>query len=265
MKILIAGDSYADSWQSKPCLKEFSWTSILQKKYKWTITNVGAGGSSLAYTYLKLKKSNLQSYDKVIVVITSAGRVLHNDGLPHFCNLNTAESLLKSIDAGQVSFLERDRKIALAIIGYYNHIYNHELDHIYYEALFKKIIELVPVDKLILINGCGNDKLSSNWHLPVKLVDITAYEIEDLGITLSDSQRLWGETNLHANHLSRENKYILVEEIKNLCENGTSSIAITDFKKVTADDFSLYYILKTETLIKQLDKRFFAKLKKLAK
>ena len=138
MKVLVAGDSYADPWRSDAFFKEYSWPSILEEKYKWSVTNVAKGASGLAYTYLELKKSNLESYDKVIVVVTSAGRVLHNYGRPHFCNLNSAESFLKSIDTRQCSFLEGDREIALAMISYYKHIFNYELDVIYYEAIFKK-------------------------------------------------------------------------------------------------------------------------------
>jgi hypothetical protein len=269
MKVLIAGDNYAELvWKDN--LKEYSWPFILEGKYKWTVDNVAKGGSGLAYTYLELKKSNLASYDKVVVVVTGSGRILHNYGAPHFYNLNSAEAFLKSLDTEKSLFPNLEKNIqkeaALAIINYYKHIYNPELDAIYYEAIFKKIIELVPPDKLILINGCCNDNIIKNWnwHFPVKLMDITAYEIEDLNITLPDSQSVWRETALHINHLSVENKHILAEEIKNLCENKSSSIAINDFKKITAEGLSLYYILRTETLTKQLDRRYFAKvIKKL--
>jgi hypothetical protein len=280
MKILIAGDSFAApywngmprgdlTWRDLP--PETSWARLLEKTYNWQVTNLAVAGSSLAYSYLELKKSNLESYDKVIIVVTNPGRVTLNNGM-YFCNLATAEQYISGVK--DTKSAPPKYAVALAVKSYYEYIYNPELDLLYFEATLKKIIELVPQDKLILINGCCHViSISQDYfNYPVILHDIMIRELEEINVTLQQLQTEFDETNDHINHLTLENKVILSKVVHDLCTIGSSNVTLDDFKKINPAELSLYYALKGSTtqtrksiLNKIISKRAIAKLKKLAK
>ena len=67
MKILIAGDSYA---------LNIGWPRYLKKLMPCDITNIAKGGTSLAYTYKRLKYYiDNANFDKIIIFVTTKTRI----------------------------------------------------------------------------------------------------------------------------------------------------------------------------------------------
>jgi len=278
MKILIAGDSFASpnwnglpqensTWRDLP--PETSWARLLEKTYNWQVTNLAVAGSSLAYSYLELIKHNLELYDKVIVVVTSPGRVTLNNGM-HFCNLATVEQYISRVTDPKSA--PAKYAVALAVKTYYEYMFNPELDLLYFEATLKKIIELVPQDKLILINGCcWVPSISQDYfHYPVILHAITCQELKEVNVSLQQLRTEFDETDDHINHLTLENKVILSKVVHDLCTIGSSNVTLDDFKKINPKELSLYYALTGSTkstresiLNRIISKRTIAKLKNL--
>jgi hypothetical protein len=256
MKILIAGDSFASPyWNGRSSGRqnsdhlppETSWSRLLEKTYNWQVTNIAVTGASLEHCYFALKKSDLASYNKIIVVVTNPGRVPFNDNNPiqlHLPGSATAEQYISKYP----NLPSIEKEYALAVKSYYEHIYNPTLSLIYFEAVLKKIIELVPLDKLILINGCcSNSQLQHYFHYPVMLQDVVKQESANLNIKFQELQLNFAETDLHINHLTLENKAILSKVVYDLCTTGSSDVTLDDFKKMNPDDFSLNYQLRNLT------------------
>jgi hypothetical protein len=252
MKILIVGDSFAAPYWNgiirgpltcRDLPAETSWARLLEKTYNWQVINLAISGSSLAYSYLELTKHNLKSYDKVIVVVTIPGRVMLNNGM-HFCNLRNVEEYISRATVRSSASIEYTA--ALAVKSYYEYIFNPKLDLLYFEATLKKIIELVPQDKLVLINGCCkiNSISQDYFHYPVILHDIVLRELEELNVSFHQLLTEFYETNDHINHLTLENKVILSKVVHDLCTIGSSNVTLNDFKKMNPEEFSLYYALK---------------------
>ena len=281
MKILITGDSFAaPHWNSQIQTSDYinavnlssetSWARLLEKTYNWQVTNLAVSGSSLEYSYFELKKSNLASYDKVIVVVTNPGRVPYNDNNPvclHFPNLVTVEKYLSIMP--NLSPVEKEH--VLAAKSYYEHIYNPELTLVHFEAVLKRIIKVVPANKLILINGCCSEPSFQHYfhYYPVMLGSITDLEIPQFDF--HQIKQDFVETDLHINHLTLENKVILSKVVYDLCTTGFSDVVLSDFKKMNPDDFSLYYrsnksptsISVEKSTLSAISKRAIAKLRNL--
>lgn len=241
MKILIAGDSFAAETKSY-VFRKYSWSNILQNQTKWSITNIAEEGASLSHTYLKLDKINFEKFDKVVVVVTQIGRVCIQNSELQLANLNAAEDYIKKLSQ---STNHMRYKIALAVKYYYEYLYNEDLELVYFESLLKKIKEIVPKQKLVLVNGCCMYEPFNHYYShPIRLTDISSKELRHLynpwTSLFSDHQ----ETKMHANHMIQDNKIILAKLIQDLCEYGTSQISIDDFVQMDSKDFSKYWSKK---------------------
>jgi hypothetical protein len=240
-KILIAGDSYASdtlkSIKGEDRSNKWSWPFLLSTNYD--ITNIAYPGTSLFWTYKQLTSQNLKNYDKVIVIVTCHGRLTLSNpknpkGIMSIPNYATLISRVDMLDS-------KNEKLKWAKY-YYEHFYDEELELIAYKATIDKIIEMVPSDKLILLNGLVTDQISNqiNFSCDLRIKDISLKEVS----WVANGKNLfidYYETDMHCNHMIIENKVTFSKLIVDLIENGNTDIGLNNFVSMKPEEFNLYF------------------------
>jgi hypothetical protein len=246
MKILIAGDSYAE------CDMNYSvnsWCYALKSICNHDITNIARGGTSLAWTYkriLEAKNSNdWHTYDKVIVVVTSHGRAYTRRSLtlPKIKNedqITNYDIMLKNLQNKNKND-EPYYEEFVAVKGWFEYIYDNEIEIITHKGLIEEIKKIIPEDKLILINGCANPiHFKDHFKYDIFLNNITNYEILKV---LPDGldRSIYRESKIISNHMTPSNNLKVAIYIKNILEGMNPTFDLNNFDKISPNDFHLYY------------------------
>ena len=227
-KILVAGDSYAEPGN-------FSWTSLLAKKTGWSIKNIARRGTSLAWTYKQLAKENLSKFDNVIVIITDPNRI-YTANSPHPCNLEMTERFLRDNDARAEHY-----EIHLAARHYYEYFFDLELALIQQEALLVKMRQMG--DNIIFIRGIYDGSDLGFVKNDFNLIDVTRKEIQSIDKKLvKQLEKTYFESKFRINHMSIENKNVLVEYIHDVITIGHSDITIDSFFSLDENSFNKYFV-----------------------
>lgn len=239
-KLLIAGDSYASEtfkFRNQPSQnKEYSWSYLLEKKYQ--ITNIAHAGTCLYWTYKQLTEQNFDNFDKVIVCVTTHGRLTlktpnEKIGIFSLPNYSTVLSRLKTNPKFFLYELDWAKY-------YYENYYDEDIELIKYEAVLHKLINLVPKNKLILIPAFPPLFIDYYFNIPFSLKDITNKEI-DWHSDFKKMHMLYSETDQHVNHMSMENKIIFANLIEELVEQGHTDITLDNFVPLDKENFDTYY------------------------
>ena len=240
-RLLIAGDSYASETfkliHSQFLSGQYSWPYLLKTKYH--ITNVACAGTSLAWTYKQLTKQNFENFDKIIVCVTSHGRLTlqTSDEKVQIFSLPNYATLLSRINNNPKGWFVKELNWAKY---YYENFYDEELELITHEALLLKLIKLVPKEKLILIPCFQTNFHVEHFDIGFCMKDITNKEIE-WHSDFKKIQTLYTETDQHVNHLTMPNKQIFAKLITDLVEQGHTDIGLRDFIPLDKENFDIYY------------------------
>jgi len=235
MKILIAGDSFAQCDDMNSQFENTkSWCVKLRDITGYSFTNIAAGGSSLLYTYKQLKyMNNLNEYDKIIVMITTPGRISFNiDNTKfskHFVNYSW---VLHEISKSKT---EVD-PVANAAKLYYEYIYDEELDLIAHYEYVDQIRNRIAKDKLLLIKTT-EESYHSNFDNNIIMNKIGGFELKNFfHLLIGDNRNQFVENYInHANHMTDANNTLFAMHIKNLLEGSKEPF---DYDKVITMDQS---------------------------
>lgn len=256
MKILIAGDSFAEVGVVHP---EYSWSYLLEKHTGWNIENIGLGGTSLEWTFKKLlnikKTKSFSSYDKIIIFITNQSRCYIPGNLKVIIKNKINENFVVDINAYTASydnvlywldFIEdknsKEYKALFAAKLYYEHLYDPDTSSIRHKHMIYEIINSIPFGKLILIpcfetyNIIPSELNKTNFIL----YNVSLREHDHLPNEFkktADFFRSYSEQPIHRNHLTMNNKAVLVQHLLNLISQGSSDITYNDFSYMSIDDF----------------------------
>jgi hypothetical protein len=175
MNILFVGDSYSTNYS------EFSWTSIVEKKYQSNAVNLSKPASSLNYSY-KILDNELKNskYDVIIFTITSADRIYHSKFLIH-------DRFPQNNDSSPVS-----EEIKKSIDLYYKNLHDRENRDIQWNIFCRGILHLTmehPKTKFIFVNafeifnyyGRGNCVITEDPLIQFSLLDRVGHHAETLG------------------------------------------------------------------------------------
>jgi hypothetical protein len=209
-RIGIFGDSFSDpTWNNNVYL---SWTELLAEDYE--VTNFSKNGSSLWYSYQKLK-THRSKFDICIIVATIYGRFYLESSDTHL-NINRNTWPVKhNVNLGKLYYeeffsLEREKTFHDFMIQDILH-----LDHTIFIPAFE---ECVTTPSSISLNHYSNAELHH--------YGVFAYQGPD------DRKC----------HLSRENNLVIFKKIQNAMDNNISSIDISmDEFVVPTEPFNFYF------------------------
>jgi hypothetical protein len=246
MKILIAGDSYA---QCNMNYSVNSWCYTLKSICNYDITNIAFGGTSLAWTYkriLEAKNSNdWHTYDKVIVVITNHGRgytrrILTLPKIEDEDRISSYNILLGKLqNKNKNNDPYYDEFIAAK--GWFEHIYDNEIEIITHKGLIEEIKKIIPEDKLILINGCADPIIfKDHFKYDICLKKITENEILKV-LPKGLDYLIYRESRIMVNHMTPSNNLRVAIYIKNILDGMNPTFDLSNFDKISPYDFHLYY------------------------
>ena len=205
MKILVCGDSYATDHE------HYSWLKLVENYFNCrdTTTNFARAGSSVNYSYKRLKHSlDTDGYDVVIFVLTSADRQYHRDMMIH-------GGFPQHNDGTLVS-----NKLKEAIKSYYLHLYDSENTSLWHSMACHALAQIsleFPNTKFIFIPAFkdfenitkGNCVITSNELSYYTQLDKKSYAME-----------LRGEPcDVRANHLSSRQNETLSNYVINFIDN----------------------------------------------
>jgi hypothetical protein len=250
MNLLIAGDSYAQPGSDGAV---YSWSNILSQQYNYNITNIAASATSLQWTYKRLMsyQSNFDNFDKIIVFVTHHGRVTLNvtyymDKLIQLYmyvtnNLESIERMCINFPNEGELYHERLRAAKL----YYMHLQDRDLEYIFQKTLINHIVEIVPKNKLILMQSfpCPLG-LENFFTASFNMVQICLGEVSNIHKgKLHDFMQMYEEqyTN-HVNHMIPENREIFASYINRLIKNPADNFFdLNQVVKIPQDKLDLYW------------------------
>jgi hypothetical protein len=223
MKIGIFGDSYADEVAMNHTQYD-CWVEILRKKYYPDLTCHARSGSSLYYSLNKLKQHH-NDYDKVIFIVTGAGRFelpnyidfMGQDDihLRHIPNLATAENTLAKI----FNYISPEVKTAYeAAVAYYKYLQDIERDKFVHDLMKEQIIKIRP-DAVVV-------DITDPTGRSTTLIDISMQEVIGAGlpptifVEKQDTRRC---------HLSQRGNEVLAEKMHQWLNGEPAVLKKEDF------------------------------------
>jgi len=257
MNLLIAGDSFARPGKTPDF---FGWSDILSQQYNYNITNIAASGTSLHWTYKRLMsyQSNFNNFDKIIVFVTQCGRSTINvtydmDNLLELAKYRAPHSkdignLLRRFPNEDKLYYEELEAVKL----YDLHLKHTNFEFFFYKKLIKKIFEIVPRNKLILIQSypCPED-LVHLFSASFSMTQICLEEVASVHKTsLHGLHKVYNEQvhTTHMNHMTPENREIFASYINRLIKNPADNFFnLAQIVKIPRDKLELYYKPKGQT------------------
>jgi len=225
MKIGIFGCSYADENSSRlPEINDNgrSWSSVLRDR-NYNITNYGASGSSVYYSY-NLFKQYSQLYDKIIFVVTSAQRITIRDPKEekNFLYLTSWSTITE-----QISQYMKKIGVYEAVKLYFEYIYNDEEANDYRDL----IINFLSSQPNILV-------LDIKDLLKISRKDYDFYK----KLLNEDIHNMHKFIDNRYNHINNENNIILANLIEEWIESGNFNFSFDKFVNPKLDDYKKYFI-----------------------
>jgi hypothetical protein len=262
MKILVAGDSFAAcSYPGSDSDKDdFSWPGIMARKYNYEIENIAFGGTSLSYTYKYLNsfKEQFNKFNFIIVVVTNPGRIQYNNqfcrtlakGEPRGSSYQTLKQTIELLKKNSKEDTE-DYKRALAGKLFYKHfiLNDDSFEHFLNYKLIKKIINIVPKEKLILFAAFNISGYKNLMYSNLIFYDILIHELTNIYSAYQKNER--EELNYREiyknkqNHLILENRELVADYVHQIIsKNNSIPYDMFDYNKVVKikpEDLSKYY------------------------
>ena len=226
MKIGVFGDSFASPSELNPSP---NWLDILSTDYN--ITNYALQGSNLYFSVDLIKKNHLE-YDKIILVVTSPGRLKIANWIPvdrpedrFIISITDYRFLNKNYDTITASYLEAGNQ-------YYTYLQDITYDSYIHNLMIKDVcslrsdIILIPafLDSLLDVKGY------SMHHIFLK--ENTAWNL-DWKATISQF------TDVRNCHMISENNQIFATKAKEWIDGKPVHIDLNDFVTTTNKDFYL--------------------------
>lgn len=253
MKIGIFGDSWAKtivSIHSKKFHDGYAWWELLSKKYE--ITNFGAPGSSVYFSYEEFNK-HYSRFDKIIFLAAEPGRLTFEVGseiknpslAPEFkrhCNAYTTADYYSKV-FNDTRFPEDSARINAAK-EYYLWLLNKKEQAEYRRLLLNEIRKLRS-DTLILIP-------SESWD-PVKkqvvpcLLDLSNTEADYFGKGSYQDLMSQGYSDARPCHLTREDNKMFADKICNWIDNQIIPIFGKEDFIPPSDGIEIYFEIKNFT------------------
>jgi len=245
MKVLIAGDSYADWLNENPTC----WATKLKEVSRYDIKNIGISGSSLAYTYKALKLENLDSYDKVIILVTQYNRI-------YVSSINDPAHKKISRDMGTqiVSYGHlcryikqnpQDKRPHLeAVKLYYEMIYDEDAAKVLQTALIKKIQQMIPQNKLILIKCFDHNYSSADSNAEIFDSNLIMWKcslLEHEPIRKNPFNDYIEVPGLHSNHLLEANNWQIASYMYSLLQGSKEPFNYDLIVKMNELEFNQYF------------------------
>jgi hypothetical protein len=234
LKIAVFGDSYADEFKhikdTEYGTLSLPWVRELKKISNHSITNFAISGSSFYYS-AKLFFENYKKFDKIVFVVTYPGRMHINNpdvdenlshiaGLDHlFWKVEQYEMMLKNESLSLTKEkLDKAMPYLNALRGYYLYLYDYEQIEMFHFALYEKINNMLPHDKLLL--------------MPV--ITLAAPNFQDT--TLGDISQIdnrpknYRTEDYRPNHINSNNRRMLAEKINEWINNGVFNLTPDDIR-----------------------------------
>ena len=239
MKILIAGDSYA---------LNIGWPRYLKKLMPCDITNIAKGGTSLAYTYKRLKYYiDNANFDKIIIFVTTKTRIdLKNtygedNTVDPYKIVNYLPNVLDNI-----SKLNRNDPLyeqLIAVVYYYEYLYSPIVSECTHEAILEELTAMIPKEKLILLPSFKQPD-SCEKYFTTNFIGIQASSRE-VGMSDDDYPEWYHkhiELESHSSHLIPANQRKLADHIMNIIMYPDKQIFNYDqIEQIKDEDIKLYY------------------------
>lgn len=206
----IFGDSFSDpTWNENNYL---SWPELLADNFK--VTNFSKSGSSLWYSYQKLK-NHYAEFDTCIFVATVYGR-FYIESLDHHLNINTNTWPIKNgVNLGNV---------------YYKEFFSFDRDVTFHNFMINDILAMpniifIPAYEECMIN---NECISLNHFSNAEL-----HHYGVLNYQGPDDRKC---------HLSKENNLVIHKKVLHAIatKENTIPISMKDFVE-PADSFNFYF------------------------
>jgi hypothetical protein len=191
-KIGIFGDSFSDPTWNDNDYK--SWPEMLADRYK--VINYSKNGSSLWYSYQKLKK-HISEFDACVFVATIWGR-FYLEGLDKHLNINTNTwPIHHGVNLGQT---------------YYEHFFSFEREQVFHNFMISDILNLKNVIFIPAFQECvvNNNSISLNHYANAEL-----HHYGVLNYQGPDDRKC---------HLTIENNKTIYKKILNAIESNLNSI-----------------------------------------
>lgn len=208
MNIGIFGDSFCSG--DAPG----SWIDNLRHSLGSTATTYGKGGSTVYYSYNKIRQMH-DEFDTIIWCVTSSDRLYVSDNV-QFAGIASAEHLMKSDNTDT-------RNIAKAAIDYYLHLENVEYNNELCRLMINEIKRIVPH---LLIVPCFDASLNTKFNF--SLCDLYAKENRYYNIPAVVPYSMF---DARSNHLTNSTQSMLADHIAALVVHGTSDTVLDDFMK----------------------------------
>lgn len=235
-KLLILGDSFADTREGLPDFTGKSWTKLLEDNSKYAVVNKAIGGSSLYYSYKEFNQLH-KEFDKVMLVITLYGRL--------YCPLIGETPSEKSAAHHTGSFWIEQNKDRIkknhpqniaaikqldAIRDHFLYVMDWEKDKEMNQLMLDDIKRKRP--DIVLVPA-----FQGSWQTPPQptswLDQISDMEMKHYNITHDDLNRKSGYADCRKCHMSERNNLILFEKSLKWLNGDIVEFDLAEFEKPT--------------------------------
>jgi hypothetical protein len=234
-KLLILGDSFAHTREELPDFSGKAWTKLLEEGNDYRVMNKAIGGSSLYYSYKEFNRLH-QEFDKVMLVITQAGR-LYCPIIGETDKLNTSSSHHTGtfwIDQNKDRIKKQQPhnlaaiKQLDAIRDYFLYILDWEKDKEMNQLMLDDIKRIRPDTILV-------PAFQASWTTlpqPISWLDqISDMEMKHYNITHDDLNKKDGHADCRKCHMSERNNQILYEKSLKWLKGHPVEFDISEFEK----------------------------------
>jgi hypothetical protein len=234
-KLLILGDSFAHTREELPDFSGKAWTKLLEEGNEYSVVNRAIGGSSLYYSYKEFNELH-QEFDKVMLVITQAGRLycpiigdkLNTSGSHHtgtFWIDQNKDRIKKQQPHNIAAIKQLD-----AIRDYFLYIQDYSKDKEMNQLMLDEIKRRRPDTILV-------PAFQQSWTTlpqPTSWLDqIADMEIQHYGITYDDLRKKDGYADCRKCHMSERNNQIVYEKSLTWLKGAPVEFNLSDFEKPT--------------------------------
>ena len=237
-KLAIFGDSNA-FYNITGIFKDpkFYWQHMLAEKLGVDFDCFGLNGSSLYYSYKKLKFSNLDNYDYIVFIETTPGRLYIGSDFEENNFVLTSSFTLESLKnfKGYKNRPQFHHDIIDAGEKYFNFLAQNDYNVDMHNLLVKEIYNLLltankkfviqPIISLEYI-GISNPKYPTNINF--FLTDIVKKQHSI--VSTKDTEKYNMGTERLTNHMTPKNNEIIANYYFDLLTTGKSKISINDFE-----------------------------------
>jgi hypothetical protein len=231
MKLAVFGDSFGDDytlWPNPYTGVGPSWSDFLRIQ-GIEVDNYAGGGASLFAAYQKFI-ANYQSYDKIIFVVTTPGRItvpMDNITVDWYSYSQARNELKYATNPARRTKLK-------AICDYFIHVKNDDYDNVTHKLMIKDILE--KHDSVLMLPCFENSGIDGK----IPLLKISEFEANFWNFKNTILPNSDTEYDSRKCHMCEENNLMLGQEVYNWVKTGNYNLTPDKFKTPTKE-FSHYF------------------------